>query len=202
MGYGYYGRDREFTNQVHDKIALEEIYAPLGWTEFPIDKKELEKIDMEKAIDYVMVDKNGNKINVQERFREYHYHFYKDATLRYRRDFNADAERHESEFYKITADYLVYGIINASKNQILNNTKKGSFVKYAIINIEVLMKKIKEGRIILDESIGKPVVEGNKMRAAVNMNNDHSSSFVAFDVKGLNDLFGREGIILAQKGFY
>lgn len=133
---------------------MDEIYDNLGWVVYPTDPDELEKIDVENAIDYIMIDREGRKHNVQERFREYHYHFYKDATLRYRRDHSSETDRKESEFYKITADYLVYGIINASKNQILNNVKRGSFVKYAIIDIRVLMDKIKKGLIILNPSIG------------------------------------------------
>ena len=125
MGYGNYSSDRQFTDKVHKKIALKEIYNPIGWREYPMDKAELDKIDVENAIDYVMIDSQGKKHNVQERFREYHYHFYKDATLRYRRDFNSKADRKESEFYKITADYLVYGIINASKNQLMSDVKEG-----------------------------------------------------------------------------
>lgn len=64
------------------------------------------------------------------------------------------------------------------------------------------MKKIKQGKIVLDASISKPEICGKIMKAAVNLNRDNSSSFVAFDVKGLNDLFGREGIIVKQERFY
>lgn len=198
-----YSNDREFTNKVHNEIALDEIYEQLGWeVDESIDPEDLNDIDLNDGIDYVMLDYRGNKINVQERFREYQYHSYNDATLRYRRDHNRDVGQHKSEFYKIKADYLVYGIINASKRQLLNNEKQGSFVKYAVIDLRVLFEKINEGLIIPDPTIRIPVVRGNKMHAAVNENRDNSSNFIAFDIEGLDRLFGDEGIILIQKGFF
>lgn len=198
----FYASDRKFTDTIHQEVALKEIYPQLGWSVFPMDPDELDKIDMEKGIDYVMQDKSGNKINVQERFREYHYHFYKDATLRYRRDHSDDEDQVESEFYKIEADYLVYGIINGSKAQVRNKAKEFSFVKYVVIDLKVLFEQIKKKKIVLDTSIGKPQIIDGVMHACVNENKDYSSSFVAFDVKGLNDLFGKDGIILVQNGFY
>ena len=198
----YYSADRKFTDTVHNEVALKEIYPQLGWKVFPMNPDELNRIDLEQGIDYVMIDRQGKKHNVQERFREYHYHFYKDATLRYRRDHSDDADQIESEFYKIKADYLVYGIINGSKAQVRNRAKEFSFVKYAVIDLKVLFKQIGKRKIILDEKIGKPEIINGVMHAAVNENTDYSSNFVAFDVKGLNDLFGRENIILIQEGFY
>lgn len=198
----FYAADRKFTDTIHEEVALKEIYPQLGWTVFPMDPDELDKIDMEKGIDYVMQDSAGNKINVQERFREYHYHFYKDATLRYRRDHSDDEDQIESEFYKIEADYLVYGIINGSKAQVRNKAKEFSFVKYVVIDLSVLFEQIEKKRIVLDSTIGKPQIIDGVMHACVNDNKDNSSSFVAFDVKGLYDLFGDDGIILDQKGFY
>lgn len=193
---------REFTNKVHDKIAIPEIYRNLGWTVDNTDPEELEKIDLNDGIDYILLDRNGRKINVQERFREYRYHEYNDATLRYEREHNLIAERQKSEFYKIKADYLVYGIINASKWQILKDIKQGTFVKYAVIDVAVLREKIDSGLIIPDYSVRIPFISDGKMHAAVNENKDDSSSFIAFDVEGLNQLFGSDNIILTQKGYY
>lgn len=197
-----YASDRAFTNKVHDEIAIPEIYRELGWRVYKMDPVKLERMDLEEGIDYVMLDRRLKKVYVQERFREYHYHRYTDATLRYRRDHNSDADQIESEFYKIKADYLVYGIINASKRQLMSDEKSGSFVKYAVIDLHVLFKKIEAGLIVLDKSIQVPVIRNGKMYAPINENRDYSSSFVAFDIAGLNQLFGRDNIIVAQKGFF
>lgn len=197
----YYSPDRKFTDTIHQEVALKEIYPKLGWTVYPMKADELNKLDMDKAIDYVMIDKGGNRINVQERFREYHYHSYKDATLRYRRDYSDDEERVESEFYKIEADYLVYGIINGSKAQVRNKAKEFSFVKFVVIDLKVLLDEYKKGKIIIDTEINLPKVIDGVMHAALYNNKDYSSSFVAFDVKGLNKLFGKRGIILLEEGY-
>ena len=197
----YYSDDRNFTDIVHREVALSEIYQPLGMKEADVDKDYLRQIDMDDGIDYIMVDSFGKKYNVQERFREYKYHIYSDFTLRYRRDENPDKDRHESEFYKIKADYMVYGIINGSKFQMVNHEKDISFVKYAVIDLRILFERIKNGDIVLDKTISRPIIINGKLHAAINNNHDGSSSFVAFDVKALLDLFGKN-IIISQKGFF
>lgn len=197
----FYKDDRLFTNIVHKEVAMKEIYPLFSWDEFDMDEKELNRIDMDEGIDYVMVDKSGIKHTVQERFREYKYSIYSDFTLRYRRDQNSMKERHESEFYKIKAEYMVYGIINGSKSQTVNHTKEISFVKFAVVDLRKLFSEIRAGNIVLDKTIRRPQIIGGKLHAAVNNNVDGSSSFVAFDIHALRTLFG-PNIILAQKGFF
>lgn len=199
----YYKDDREFTNIVHNDIALPEIYAQLGWyVDKSIDAEKLNDIDMNDGIDYVMYNRFGKTIYVQERFREYRYHSFNDATLRYRREHNINTERQRSEFYKIKADYLVYGIISGSKRQVLTGEKQCTFVKYAVIDLRVLFDKISRGMIVPDPRFTKPRIIGDVMYAAVNENTDYSSNFVAFDVEGLERMFGNDGIILIQNGFF
>lgn len=197
----HYSDDRNFTNIVHREVALPEIYTPLGLKEADVDKDYLNQIDMDEGIDYIMEDVDGNQFNVQERFREHKYHIYSDFTLRYRRDDHPDEKRHESEFYKIKADYMVYGIINGSKCQMINHEKEISFVKYAVIDLKSLFDHIKKGDIVLDKNIFRPTIINGKLHAAINNNRDRSSSFVAFEVKALLDLFG-SSIIIKQKGFF
>ena len=198
----FYSYDRNFTNIIHDEVAIKEIYNLLGWKMYPMDMEKLNKLDLENGIDYVLTDSRGRKIFVQERFREYKYHHYTDVTLRYRRDHNKDIHNHESEFYKIKANYLVYGIINGSKQQAINHSKEINFVKFAVVDLDVLFKHLKKGDIVLDSKIGRPIIRNGKLFSPINENTDYSSNFVAFDVQMLDELFGDEDIILFQKGFY
>src|SRR5699024_11269269 len=119
-----YYNDRNFTNKVHETVAKEEIYKHLGWEEKKIDKDKLEYVDINHGIDYIFESNDEYNITVQERFREKKYQIYDDCTLRYRRDHNKDESRHESEFYKIKADYLVYGILNQSKEEMIKDKNK------------------------------------------------------------------------------
>jgi len=200
-----YGSDRSFTDKVHQTVALREVYNPLHWKEKEVDQAELEYVDIHHGIDYIFENSNDYTISVQERFREERYHVYNDCTLRYRRDSNKDESRHESEFYKIEADCLVYGILNQSKKEIILNKSQDnlSFKKYVVVNISILKEKIKEGRIIIAKGENRSYINRDgKMVVPVKDNFDSSSSFVAFDVKQLQKLFGDEGIIIKQFGYY
>lgn len=197
-----YLSDRQFTDLIHSNVALGEIYSQLNWTEKQLDRETAENIDVNDGIDYVFTDPVGNTINVQERFREAKYRTYNDVTLRYRRDNNTHANRHESEFYKIKADYLTYGTINTDKNSAQQNPQNVSFIKYAIINLRVLFNQIEAGNILLQYGGNFSQIQNQKLIIPIKYNRDGSSSFVAFDVPQLHELFGDQGIILCQRGFY
>lgn len=200
-----YTSDRNFTDIIHNQVAIPEIYHPLNWRVKTVDKDELEYVDLNEGIDYFLEDFNGHLITVQERFREKRYQNFNDCTLRFRRDHHVDASRHESEFYKIKADYLVYGIINQNKYDVTSGRIKGSlsFIKYVVVDLKVLQHKIEEGKIKLNTQIKRSFINyrDRTMEAAVLRNHDYSSSFVAFDIKQLYELFNKDGIILRQSGF-
>jgi hypothetical protein len=196
-----YSDDRSFTNFVHSNLAIPIIYKPLAWTEKEVDATFLEFIDINEGVDYLFKDKAENEIKIQERFRDDFYKNYNDCTLRYRRDLNADASRHASEFFKIKADYLVYGITNGAKFADKRHTLTG-FVKFVVVDLKVLFSKINEGLIIPKHGGRSSRIEDGKIISPIIDNKDDSSSFVAFDVSQLKQMFGNEGIILIQKGFY
>ncbi len=197
----HYSEDRSFSNFVHQKLALPLIYAPLAWTEKNMDKTELEKMDIHEGVDYVFSDSQGGEIKIQERFRDDFYTKYKDCTLRYRRDKNADQTRHESEFYKIKADFLVYGITNGSKFAEKRHTLT-NFLKYVVVDLRILYAKIDAGLVVPVRSGNYSQIVKGKMFVPIKDNTDDSSSFVAFDILQLEELFGKENIILAQKGYF
>lgn len=196
-----YANDRNFTDYVHQHLALPRIYAPLGWAQKNVEAQHLQTIDMHEGIDYVFADQNKREIAVQERFRDNFYQNYNDCTLRYRRDSNPDASRHASEFFKIKADYLVYGITNGSKFLDKRHTLT-DFLKYVVVDLKILYHQINLGLIVPSRN-GKNFskIENGKMIVPIKDNRDDSSSFVAFDIQQLHQLFGNQHIIVAQKGY-
>jgi hypothetical protein len=193
-----YKNDRAFTDYVHKNIALPLIYRPLNWTEVTLRTDYAEYIDMMDGIDYVF--RNGNAImSVQERFREEKYKDYSDFTIRYRRDDNKIAERHQSEYYKMKAHYFTYGIIDSSKNKVNPDSR---FLKYAIINLKKVYEKLDSKSIFISDNGENTckIVNGNRIECPVKYNNDGSSSFFPIDISYLTQLWGND-MVIAQKGF-
>jgi hypothetical protein len=178
-------------------VAIPTVYSKLGWREYPMDKDELQQLDVNKGIDYVF-EKNGKLMTVQERFRELKYKNYSDFTVRYRRDGNYHLDRVKSEFYKIEAHYFTYGITNCNKYDLGICSQ---FVKVAIINLEKVFDKIDSGDIIIRNN-GKRTcyIENGKLICPVIPNHDGSSSFVPFDIPMLIRLWG-EDLLVYSKGF-
>jgi hypothetical protein len=191
-------KDWDFTNYVHDILAVPIIYQKMEWTNVMRD----ENADRDHGIDYFVTQKDGMVIGIQERFRDNYYSKYNDFTIRYRRDRNQYDDRHESEFYKIKAKYLIYGITNGKKFIDARGTLT-NFLKYAIIDLGILNKKIEIGRIVIPNGLHRvSKIQSDILIAAHNFNPDGSSDFIAFDVLMLDKLFGDEGIITYQEGFF
>ena len=197
-----YNEDREFTDYIHDNLAIPLIYSPLNWKVQKISSQRLtENADIFTAIDAFLINITKERIiTVQERFRECKYVKYNDFTIRYKRDFNKHEERKLSEFFKLDADYFVYGIVDTYKYQKEKATK---FLKYAVIDIKILKSLFDTNQIIIDESIKGLfcVLKNNKIYCPVNFNRDNSSSFIPIDIRLLKKLFGNSGVILQSEGF-
>lgn len=197
-----YSDDRSFSDFVHEQLAIPIIYKNLNWNIVNVNADELELLDLNKGIDYILSDSQNKKIYVQERFRDEYYKNYNDATLRFRRDFNPEPKRVESEFYKIEADYLVYGITNGKKF-IEKRKTLTDFIKWVALDVKFIQEKYKNGSI-------KIVTPSNKTQCWIekesilccpeNFNPDGSSSFLPFDIKLIKTLWGNKPIV-AQKGF-
>jgi len=152
-----YSKDRSFTDYVHKALAIPKIYEPIGWKVKNIDSNKLENLDIKKGIDYILTNSKNNTISIQERFRDAYYKRYTDVTLRFRREFNSDPERIKSEFYKIKADYLVYGITNGKKFYDKRHTLT-DFIKWAIVDLRFLRNKYRENKVeIVTYIVEKPV---------------------------------------------
>ena len=193
-----YTSDRAFTDYVHDNLAISIIYPRFNWTVLKVPKSLAKKLDIGQAIDYVAVDTDKNLISVQERFREEKYRNFNDFTIRYMRPENVHEDRRESEFFKMEAEYFIYGIIDTAK---VNYRSATGFVKLAVLNMNELMKKIDDGIVVIDGDVAGYTCqkEGNIMKCPVNENKDHSSNFVPFDITILKDVAPE--VIIYQKGF-
>ena len=192
-----YRSDREFTDLVHNRIAIPKIYEPLGWKPAFRDPLDAEHADMHFGIDYVFEADNGQK-SVQERFRERKYERYADFTIRYRRDGNQHSSRRQSEYYKIKADYFVYGITNCSKDNLDGCT---DFLKYAVIDMTRIYKKLDDGEILIEDNNQNVCeIRESKLICPVQYNNDKSSSFFPIDIPLVVELWGND-LLVSQSNF-
>ena len=193
-----YITDRAFTDYIHRNLALSKIYSILNWRQLNLDNSFAQKIDMQKGIDYIFRDINGNIKTVQERFREVKYQNYSDFTIRYRRDGNIYKSRHKSEYYKIRANYFTYGITNCYKTNLASCT---DFIKFAVIDLKKVYEKIDSGDIIIEDNRQNScIIKSNKIVCPIKYNRDGSSSFFPIEISYLVRLWGEE-IIVLQKGF-
>lgn len=195
-----YQSDRNFTDYVFNKLAKPIIYTEMNWSEYSVDKDFLEKVDLERGIDGYIRLPNDGVSTVQYRFRDSFYKDYNDVTLRYEREHNSNPNRRKSEFFKIEAEFLIYGITNGRKfsDKITTNTK---FEKWAIIDINQLKKAIDDKKILIDPNLKSIQCElrNEIMICPVNQNKDNSSSFVPFSIPILKKV--ASNIIKISYGF-
>lgn len=196
-----YSSDRSFTDYVHNNLAIPIIYKKLNWNISKIEANILEEKDMNEGIDYVLHDNTNEAIYVQERFRDSYYSNYNDATLRFRRDNNSNQDRIKSEFYKIKADYLVYGITNGNKFPEKRHTLT-DFIKWVVLDLKFIKEQFKSEKIKIVTSSQKCCwISSGVLFCPENFNTDGSSSFIPFDIVLLKKLFG-DNPIKDQKGYF
>ena len=194
-----YRQDRAFTDYIHQYVALPQVYSLLGWEPFRLNKPEQEELDIRHGIDRVFSLPDGRLVTVQERFRTAQYASYQDVTFRYRRDQHQDESRRYSEFYKIQADYLLYGILNCSSKDT-QKIAEANFQKVVLLRLAPLWQKLEEGKAIIDESRqGRSHWQDGRLIIPVNHNRDGSSSFIAWDIPTVIQRWPE--IITLQRGF-
>ncbi len=192
-----YHHDREFTNYVHQKLALPNIYAPMQWMPVPMQLRRATEIDINKGVDYVFKFQD-QYFSVQERFRESAYQSFQDFTIRYRRDQNKHSDRVLSEYFKLKAQYFLYGITNGNKDSLQTNT---AFTKWALIDTDALYKNIENGKIrIVDTGSRSSKIIEDYIECPIKHNKDGSSSFVVIDIEQMRSLWG-DRIVIESFGF-
>ncbi|MGB3589830.1 MAG: hypothetical protein WBA23_24995 [Tunicatimonas sp.] len=198
QGTSYY-QDRTFTDFVHRQIALPQVYLPIGWEPFRLNNDEKEELDIQHGIDRVFSQPDGSLVTVQERFRTGQYATYQDITFRYRRDQHSDKTRRYSEFYKIKADYLLYGILDSTEKDT-KQLHQATFQKVVLLQLAPLWEKLENGEATIDETrAGRCRWQGGKLIIPVNHNRDGSSSFIAWDIPLIAKHWPQ--VIVWQQGF-
>lgn len=195
-----YSTDREFTDFVHNYLAVPLIYKKLKWEVETIDNEYAELKDLNDGIDYHARDNLGLKVTIQERFRRSDYD-YNDFTIRYTRNNSNDPNQVNSEFYKLSADYFIYGITNAAGDL-------SEFKKVIVLDLNFFKKLLRMGFIRIPKKYRKEseiVIENGKkvFYTALNKNFDYSSEFIAIDPAKLYEVIGKNirHLIVYQKGF-
>ncbi|GAB6073629.1 hypothetical protein [Nautilia lithotrophica] len=194
-----YKEDRSFTEYVHKNIALEKIYNNLGWEKVNIDINAAELLDINKGIDRIFKTPQNDIVTVQERFRTKKYFYFNDFTIRYTREKNQNISRRKSEFFKIEADFFVYGITNCENNQSMRQCD--DFLKFAVINMDIIKNMLDSNLIEIDKNLNKKVSEirKGKIIAPVLTNHDGSSEFIALKIDQIYAL--NPNSIVLEKGF-
>lgn len=201
-----YSEDRSFTDYVHANLAVPEIYENLGWVPVEIVNDFTAMRDMEDSIDYVATDSNDLKVTIQERFRDSFYKKYNDFTIRYTREFSQREDQIRSEYFKMAADCLIYGITNGKKWPNQRHTLT-SFIKYCVVDLNVLKKLLREGKIRVPDGFQSHcTLEENRkfLYTSKNRNADQSSEFIGIDPSMLKEVEGVniDELIISQDGFY
>jgi hypothetical protein len=195
-----YSTDREFTDFVHNYLAVPLIYKKLKWEVETIDNEYAELKDLNDGIDYHARDNLGLKVTIQERFRRSDYD-YNDFTIRYTRNNSNDPNQVNSEFYKLSADYFIYGITSGDGDI-------SEFKKVIVLDLNYFKRLLRMGRIRIPKKHRKQseiVLENGKkvLYTALNRNFDYSSEFIAIDPEKLYEVIGDriKYLIVYQKGF-
>lgn len=193
---GTYKADRDFSDYVHDNIAVPLVYNNMGWGLVDEDEDFSTDKDIHDGVDYTVFESNGRKATIQERFRDNYYGSkYNDVTIRYSRNLNPDPSRKKSEYFKITAKYFVYGTVNGSK---YSPEKLTGFEKLVILNLYKLIEKVDNGKLLIDKTKKFSYIKDEILYAGFNHNSDGSSEFIVIDVHQMQELWGKEVVFYTE----
>lgn len=198
--FRYYKNRRLFSNAVHVNMASK-VYEYLGW-QIDDSRGEIykEQADIKDGIDYYLLV-NGFHRTVQERFRTSNYEKYTDVTFRYQYP-DLKTENQNSEWFKITADYFLYGIIQQNTTDASEIKPSGKFKKLVLLDLRLFTRLVDNGRILIGKK-GYSYLNNSKLyggvRSNVSRNTDNRSTFVFFDVKDLYQL--DNNLIIIEKGY-
>ncbi|MDN6166289.1 MAG: hypothetical protein L0L22_06215 [Staphylococcus equorum] len=200
VDFDNYDNRRMFSDAVHVNIA-DKVYQYLGrLIDDSRDDDYHEKADLIDGIDYYVLV-NGHHRTVQERFRTSKNCNYNDITLRYQYPENKD-DRSKSEWFKLTADYFMYGVINQNTNDSRKIKPSAKFLKLVVIDLRVFSRLVDNEKIIVGSEKFSKIIDG-KLVGGLNSNvsrvHDNRSIFAVFDVKHLYQT--NEDLIIVEKGY-
>lgn len=203
-----YKDDRTFTDYVHTHLSVPIIYSRMNWESVDDISTYTDQRDKKDGVDYQAIDNLGLKVTIQERFRDESVKNYNDFTIRYTREFSLRPGEQKSEWFKIDASYLIYGITNGKKIADARHTLT-DFVKYVVVDLNEVKNLFRLGVIRIPDNFtnfsqikmedDKPVLYTAKIR-----NTDYSSEFITIDPMLLIEVIGDSinRVVLDQKGFY
>ena len=201
-----YRSERKFTDYVHENIANEFIYKRLKWNIIEDKSNQAIENDIYEGIDYKAIDNLGLKISIQERFRNSSYSNFNDFTIRYSRENSNFTSEKNSEYFKIDADYFVYGITNKITKYDFN--KITEFNKYIVIDFNYLKRLLRIGliRIPKERVVNDKIIQIDNQYiyyTGRNINKDGSSEFITINPEKLAKIIGNRiyNLIVLQKGF-
>lgn len=198
--FNHYPDRRKFSDAVHSSIAPK-VYQYLGWElDDARDEDYRRNADLTDGIDYYILV-GGHHRTVQERFRRQSYARYNDITLRYTYPNNTE-DRKNSEWFKITADYMIYGIADTDAKDAGQITGNNRFVKLVVIDLRRFSLLVDDEKITVGSSRQSEIKNGtligglqkNKKHAG-----DNPSTFAVFDVRDLFKI--NPDLIILEKGY-
>jgi hypothetical protein len=198
--FTHYQDRRKFSDAVHSKMAVK-VYKYLGWElDDGRDEDYRRKADLTDGIDYYLRIR-GHHSTVQERFRTAANRTYNDITFRYDYPEHLVREK-ESEWFKITADYMLYGIIQKATREAGEITEADRFAKLVVLDLRLFSVLLDRGKIQIGTG-RQSKFENGILTSGMNQNVAHTgdspSRFVVFDVRQLYEL--NPEIIVLEKGF-
>lgn len=144
---------------------------------------------------HFLKDANNNLASLHTRFRNPSAAYYNDFTIRY--DRLVDGKVQECEFYSMYEDLYLYGVCN---KDITNISEVSKLEKYALINMSVIRKLLKDGKIIPNETIKTSQIIDGVLNCKIKNNvRENDSRFLTVDIPLLNTL-SKDAIVL-QKGY-
>lgn len=194
-----YSSNRSFTDYVHNTHALSEVYKFLQWQPCNIDPVIAVELDNKHGIDYLFYCPRRGLVSVQERFRDGSADWSSDVTIRYTRPHSTRPNEKKSEFFKMKADVMLYGVIDGNKNDF-SSIKK--LKKYVMLDLKKLYEKFDSGEIVISKiKTSSCRVYKDKLIVPEIKSPDGLSTFLAIDVVMLVDLFGPD-MFVDQKGYF
>lgn len=198
--FGYYKNRSLFSDAVHVNLSGK-VYQFLDWKlDSSRDSDYAMQADLKDGIDYYVLV-NGYHRTVQERFRTSRNSRYNDITFRYQYPENIFYEKN-SEWFKITADYFLYGVIDQDTNDARDIKPSGKFLKLVVVDLRIFKLLLEQGKIVIGD--GKfSRMEDSKLisgfRSNVSRKTDNRSTFVVFDVRHLYEI--NNDMIIVEKGY-
>ena len=194
-------QDQSFTDLAHKNLApafYGQIFPGARVEQASVEDDQKKGIDYHVLTDLANLDGSGSKrvrFNVQERFLRIDHPMLrtsKEFTLRYSRPDSLSPDQKQSEFFKIKAHYLYYGITNATKATATSaEVPPTACLRQVLVDLPKLMKLVDDGKIAIGPPNSHPCVDPQTgvphtgLRENREKGAPHNSWLVIFNVEHL-----------------